>query len=65
MLHGLKAQLWATAKDLPKVTKDRAHTSAEESRTVMQTYPPDLSGLCQLVHMLVSEDQAEYWIKNC
>lgn len=31
----------------------------------IHTYQPGFSDLHLLVHMLVSEDQAESWIKNC
>jgi len=31
----------------------------------IHTYQPGFSDLYLLFHMRVSEDQAEYWIKNC
>lgn len=57
-----KAELKAMVKDFPKVTKD-PHRFAEEFHMVIQTYQPGFSDLHQLGHMLVSEGQAQHWMK--
>lgn len=45
-----------------KVTEDSLKF-AEEFNIVIQTYQPGFSDLCQLVHMLVCEDQVKHWMK--
>ena len=59
-----KSELPAIVKGFLRVTED-PHWFDEEFNTVIQAYQPGFSDLHLLVHMLVSEDQAESWIKNC
>ena len=57
-----KAELWARVKDFPKVIADPRRL-AEEFNSVIHTYWPGFSDLYQLVHMLVSEGQAQHSVK--
>ena len=56
-----KAELWATVKDFPKITKE-PQRFAKKFKTVIQTYQPGFSDLYQLLYMLVSEDQTQHWM---
>ena len=57
-----KAELWGIVKDFPKVNK-HPHTFAEELNIAIQTYKPGFSNLYHLVHLLISEGQAQHWVK--
>ena len=46
-------------KDFSKITKD-PHRFGEEFAIVIQFYQPGFSNLCQLLHLLVSEHQAQH-----
>lgn len=58
-----KAELWGIVKGFPKVNK-HPHTFAEEFNIAIQTYKPGLSNLHQLIHLLISEGQAQHWVKT-
>ena len=58
-----KAEMGAIAKDFPRETRD-PHRFAEKFQRVIQTYQPGFSDLYQLVHILVSEAQAQHSIKT-
>ena len=55
-----KTEVWSIAKDLPKVT----NTLTDLLRNLKQSFKLSLSYSFQLVHILVSEGQAQCWMKT-
>lgn len=50
-------------KYFPKVTED-PHRAGVEFNIVIKTCQSGFSDLDQIVHMLVSEEQAQHWMKT-